>query len=77
MAKPIKERRCGCGRPATHRLKGGVNTMFKLWTPTGEFPLRIPVNQPALCVWCARGTQAHHGGRVYRWRRVRSGGRRG
>lgn len=74
--KPAKARRCSCRRPATHRLKNGVNTMFKLWTPQGEFPLRRRVNLPALCEPCAKALQSRYfGGRVYRWRTLPGGAR--
>lgn len=72
MTAQRRARRCVCGQPATHRLKGGVCTMFKLWTPQGEFPLRQPVNLPSLCGRCARNKRdRYYGGRVYRWRSVR------
>jgi len=76
--KPSKPRRCGCGRPATHRLKGGVNTMFKRWTPEGPSQgpsLRIPVTKPAVCRPCAWHWHRFYGGRIYRWRTVATAGR--
>lgn len=71
MTAQRRARRCVCGHPATHRLKGGISAMQKLWRPQGEHPFSIPVNLPSLCGRCARNLHRSYGGRIYRWRSVR------
>lgn len=73
MTAPTKPRRCGCGRPATHRLKGGTIT-WRMWTPDGVRLVHYPVHNENLCGRHAVQSKNRVGGRVYRWRHLPGAG---